>query len=36
MVRIVAFAIGYFDVEYEGRVFKVPMICVENLHKLWN
>lgn len=35
-VRIVAFAIGNFEVEHEGRVFNVPMVCVENLHQLWN
>ena len=36
MVRIVAFEVGQFEVEHEGRTFKVPMICVQNLHQLWN
>jgi hypothetical protein len=35
-VRIVSFDIGHFDVEYKGRRFKISMVCVENLHQLWN
>jgi len=35
-VRIVGFDIGHFEVEHEGRTFKVSMTCVENLHRLWN
>ena len=35
-VKIVGFDIGCFDVEYQGRTYRVPMVCVENLHQLWN
>lgn len=35
-VKIVGFDIGHFDVEHRGRKFKIPMVCVENLHQLWN
>jgi hypothetical protein len=35
-VRIVGFDIGHFDVEHEGRTFRISMVCVENLHQLWN
>jgi hypothetical protein len=35
-VRIVGFEIGRFGVEHQGRMFKIPMICVENLHQLWS
>ena len=35
-VRIVGFDIGHFEVEYHGRVYKISMACVENLHRLWN
>ena len=35
-VKIVGFDIGHFEVEHEGRRFRIPMDCVENLHRLWN
>jgi len=35
-VKIVGFDIGHFDVEHKGRRFKISMMCVENLHRLWN
>jgi len=35
-VRIVGFNIGHFEVEHDGQTFKIPMVCVENLHQLWN
>jgi hypothetical protein len=35
-VKIVGFDIGHFDVEHDGREFKISMNCVENLHQLWN
>jgi hypothetical protein len=35
-VKIVGFDIGHFDVEHKGRKFRISMMCVENLHKLWN
>ena len=35
-VRIVGFDIGHFDVEHQGRRFRISMACVENLHRLWN
>jgi hypothetical protein len=35
-VRIIAFDVGQFEVEHDGQTFKVPMICVQNLHQLWN
>jgi hypothetical protein len=36
MVKIVAFDIGHFEVEHEGRKFRIAMVCVQNLHQLWN
>ena len=35
-VKIVGFDIGHFDVEHQGRTFRISMTCVENLHRLWN
>jgi hypothetical protein len=35
-VKIVGFDTGHFDVEHQGRKFKISMTCVENLHQLWN
>lgn len=35
-VKIVGFDIGHFEVEHEGRNFRIAMVCVENLHQLWN
>ena len=35
MAKIVAFDIGYFEVDHGGRTFRIPMTCVENLHRLW-
>ena len=36
IVRIVSFETGWFEVEYGKQHFRLPMICVENLHQLWN
>jgi hypothetical protein len=35
-VKITGFDIGSFEVEHEGRTFRISMACVENLHQLWN
>lgn len=35
-VRIVGFDFGHFDVEFRGRRFRISMVCVENLHRLWH
>lgn len=35
-VKIVGFDIGRFEVEHRGRRFRIPMSCVENLHRLWH
>ena len=35
-VKIVGFDIGHFEVEHDGRKFKISMMCVENLHQMWN
>jgi hypothetical protein len=36
MVKITGFDIGFFEVEFQGRRFRISMVCVENLHELWN
>jgi hypothetical protein len=35
-VKIIGFDIGHFEVEHEGRQFRIAMVCVANLHQLWN
>jgi hypothetical protein len=35
LVKIMSFDFGYFDVDYKGQTFRIPMVAVENLHQLW-
>jgi hypothetical protein len=36
LVRVLAFDVGYRDVEYQGRTFQVAMACIDSGFLPWN